>query len=290
MEIRLLRSFLAIAEEGNLTRAADVLHITQPALSRQLNQLETDLGTALFVRGKRAMVLTDDGIILRRRAEEILQLVDLTESELGRGEEVVGRISIGMGEMFSCGIVLDAIQKFTAINPNVTFDILSGVADQVTERLDRGLLDFGLLLEPVDKEKYSFVRLHQKERWVAVMAIDDPLAQSESVRPKDLADRTLMLPSRPNVRNELAQWFGRLSRKLDVRYTVNLGGIRAGMIARHMGILLGVEGSASYWDPSRFVSIPLEPAIESESALAWKREVAHDSATSAFVSFIEENL
>ena len=290
MEIRLLRSFLVIAEEGNLTRAADVLHITQPALSRQLNQLETDLGTALFVRGKRAMVLTDDGILLRRRAKEILQLVDLTESELGRGEEVVGRISIGMGEMFSCGIVLDAIQKFTAINPSVTFDILSGVADQVTERLDRGLLDFGLLLEPVDKEKYSFVRLHQKERWVAVMAIDDPLAQSESVRPKDLADRTLMLPSRPNVRNELAQWFGRLSRKLDVRYTVNLGSIRAGMIARHMGTLLGVEGSASYWDPSRFVSIPLEPAIESESVLAWKREVAQDSATSAFISFIEENL
>lgn len=291
MEIRLLKTFLAIADEGSITRAADVLHVTQPALSRQLSLLETEVGAKLFRREKREMVLTDEGMLLRRRAREIVQLVDITESELKDAEaNIEGTISIGMGELSACQTVLDVVDSFAKANPRVTFNMLTGVADQVTERIDQGLLDFGILLEPVEKERYSYVRLHAKEKWVATMRADDELAGLAKITPKDLIGRTLILPSRLNVRGELASWFGKDFRKADVRYTVNLGGMRAAMVDRDMGVILSVAGSVDYWDPARYKSTPLEPAIGGTSVLAWKRGVAHTSAVSAFLRHVEDHL
>ena len=290
MEIRLLRSFLAIAEEGNITRAAESLHLTQPALSRQLSLLEAELGAPLFRREKREMVLTEEGILLRRRALEILQLVSLAEEEFKSGTLMEGSISIGVGELMAAETVLEIVSKFSESNPRVSFNFLTGIADQVTERLDRGLLDFGLLMEPVDITKYSFIRLHQKERWVAIVRPDDVLAEKQVIEPEDLVGRTLVLPIRDNVRNEIAQWFGPFFDKVDARFAANLGGIRAGFVKKNMGVVLSVEGATCYWDPSEYKSIALSPSIEGNGVLVWKKDVAHSSAVSAFVRYIGETL
>lgn len=290
MELRLLRYFLAIAEEESITRAAEVLHITQPALSRQLAQLENELGCELFRRGKKRMALTDKGMLLRRRATEILELADMACDEIKSGEQVEGKISIGMGELASANVLSSIMASFCRLHPRVTFDLFTGVADQVSERLDRGLVDFGLFLEPVDKEKYRFARLSVPERWVAVMAPNDPLAQKSSLTVDDLAKRTLALPSRPGVQSEIARWFGNAFDTLDTRFTCNLatnGGI---MVSKGLAVMVCVEGAVAHWDPARFAYRPLEPAVSGQTVVAWKRGLAHSHASAAFVEHLEQRL
>ena len=167
MEIRVLRYFLTVVREESITKAAEVLHITQPTLSRQLSQMEEEIGVRLFQRGTRRISLTNEGILLRRRAEEILQLVDKTEKELVEQEEQVeGRVSIGCGEIASVQLLPEVFRSFREKYPRVSFDIFTAAADLVKEQMDRGLLDLGLLLEPVDVEKYDFIRFDRKENWV----------------------------------------------------------------------------------------------------------------------------
>lgn len=164
MEIRVLRYFLTVVREESITRAAEVLHITQPTLSRQLSQMEDQMGVKLFVRGSRKISLTNEGLLLRRRAEEILELVDKTEQELiAQEEQVEGSVSIGCGDLRTVQRLPELIRTFHEKYPLVTFDLYTATADYVTERMDRGLTDIGLLLEPVDLEKYDFIRLAGKE-------------------------------------------------------------------------------------------------------------------------------
>ncbi len=178
MEIRVLRYFLTVVREQSITKAADALHITQPTLSRQLARMEDEIGVKLFDRGTRKITLTNEGILLRRRAEEILQLVDKTEKELTeQDEQVEGKITIGCGEIASVQILPELFESFRGKYPLVTFDIYTATADHVTEQMDKGLVDVGLLLEPIDIEKYDFIRLDMKERWVVVMRPDSPLAE-----------------------------------------------------------------------------------------------------------------
>lgn len=223
MEIRVLRYFLTVVREESITKAAEVLHITQPTLSRQLSQMEEEIGVKLFHRGVRRIDLTNEGILLRRRAEEILQLVDKTEKELIEQEEQVeGKISVGCGEIAAVQVLPKLIKTFREKYPQVTFDIFTATADLVKEQMDKGLLDIGLLLEPVDMEKYDFIRLDVKEKWVVLMRPDSPLAEKESVTAKDLSGLPLILPRRMNVQNELASWFGDHYDSLNVIFTSNL--------------------------------------------------------------------
>lgn len=186
MEIRVLRYFLTVVREGSITKASEVLHITQPTLSRQLAQMEEELGVKLFGRGSRKITLTNEGILLCRRAEEILQLVDKTEKELvEQDEQIEGKISIGCGEIAAVQLLSNLFQTFRKKYSRVNFDLFTATADLVKEQMDKGLLDIGLLLEPVDKEKYDFIRLDREENWVVLMRPDDPLAQKESVTAKD---------------------------------------------------------------------------------------------------------
>lgn len=209
MEIRVLRYFLTVVREESITKASEVLHITQPTLSRQLAQMEEDIGVKLFDRGTRKIKLTNEGILLRRRAEEILQLVDKTEKELVEQEEQVeGKISIGCGEIAAVQLLPKIIESFRQKYPRVTFDIFTATADLVKEQMDKGLLDIGLLLEPVDMVKYEFIRLNIREKWVVLMKSDDPLSKKETVSAKDLSVLPLILPRRMNVQSELASWFG----------------------------------------------------------------------------------
>ena len=288
MEIRVLRYFLTVVREESITKASEVLHITQPTLSRQLAQMEEDIGVKLFDRGTRKIKLTNEGILLRRRAEEILQLVDKTEKELVEQEEQVeGKISIGCGETASVQILPKLFDSFHKKYPRVTFDIFTATADLVKEQMDKGLLDIGLLLEPIDMEKYDFIRLNVKEKWVVLMCSDDSLTQKESVTAKDLAALPLILPRRMNVKSELASWFGNYYEKLNVVFTSNLNTNGAIMVSNGLAYSLVIEGAMSFWDKSKVTYRPLYPELTSTSVLAWKRSQPFSIAATKFIEHIQ---
>lgn len=288
MEIRVLRYFLTVVREESITKASEVLHITQPTLSRQLSQMEEEIGVKLFERGSRKIKLTNEGILLRRRAEEILQLVDKTERELvEQDEQVEGKISIGCGETASVQLLPKLFDYFRKKYPRVTFDIFTATADLVKEQMDKGLLDVGLLLEPVDMEKYDFVRLNVREKWVVLMRSDDPLSRKESVTAKDLSELPLILPRRMNVQSELASWFGSYYEKLNVVFTSNLNTNGAIMVSDGLAYSLVIEGAMSFWDKSKVTYKPLSPALTSTSVLAWKRGQPFSIAATKFIEHIQ---
>ena len=180
MELRVLKYFLMVAREENITKAASLLHITQPTLSRQLMRLEEELGTTLFRRSNHSIVLTDDGMLLKRRAREIVALAEKTEQEFSHKEEALtGEIFIGCGETRNMSFLSRQIALFRKEHPLVQFNIYSANADDIKERIEKGLLDFGLLMEPVDIGKYEFIRMPQKEQWGVLVREDSPLAHRE---------------------------------------------------------------------------------------------------------------
>lgn len=288
MEIRVLRYFLAVVREGGINRAAEALHITQPTLSRQLSQMEEELGVKLFDRGARKITLTNEGILLRRRAEEILSLVDKTEQELVEQEEQVeGQITIGSGELAAVQLLPEMITSFRKKYPRVTYDILTANADVVKEQMEKGLIDIGILLEPIDMEKFDYIRLRQKERWVVVMRPDDPMAEKEAVTAADLAGVPLILPRRMNVRNELSSWLGDSFQESQVLFTSNFNTNAAIMVQGKLGYSIVVEGALPFWDKSQIVYRPLEPELTASCALAWKKQQPFSLAAAKFIEHLK---
>ena len=291
MEIRVLRYFLTVVREEGINRAAEVLHITQPTLSRQLSGLEEEIGVKLFERGARKITLTREGMLLRRRAEEILSLVQKTEEELTEQEELVdGKIVIGSGELAAVWILPDLIGAFSEKYPLVTFDLFTANADLVKEQMEKGLVDVGILLEPIDMEKFDFIRLHQKERWVVLMRPGDPLAEKEAVSAKDLEGRPLSLPRRTNVQNELASWFGDSFSKLRVLFTNNFTTNAAVMVQSGLTYAMAVEGSLPFWDKEKIISRPLYPDLSASSVLAWRKRQMFSPAVTRFIDHVKKNL
>lgn len=287
MEIRVLRYFLAVVGEGGINRAAETLHITQPTLSRQLSQLEEEVGVKLFHRGARRITLTSEGMLLRRRAEEILTLVDRTERELAEQEESVeGQIVIGCGELAAVQVLAGLIESFHAEYPLVSYDVYTAGADLVKEQMEKGLVDIGGLLEPVDKEKFDYIRLSGKEQWVVLMRPDDPLAGQEAIRAKDLEGLPLILPRRANVRSELENWFGDSYHRVNVLFTSNLSTNSAIMVERGLGYSIVIEGSVPFFDEAKIVCRPLYPKLTSDSVLAWKKQQPLTLAAGKFIEHV----
>lgn len=284
MELRVLRYFLAAAQEENITRAAALLHVTQPTLSRQLMQLEEELGVKLFRRSQYRIILTEDGMLLRRRAQEIVELADKTEQEfLNRDTELTGEIAIGCGEARSMSFLSQKMRVFRQLHPQVRFRIYSANADDVKEKLENGLLDLGLLMEPVDISRYSFLRLPEKERWGVLVAKDSPLAEQDVVTPRDLLEVPLLMGSREKVIHELAGWFGDLYDQIEVAGTYNLILNAANMVEHGVGAALCFylgEISAQL----RFV--PLSPPLETGSVLVWKKDQIFSGAAGQFHQYI----
>lgn len=291
MEIRVLRYFLAVAREESITKAAEVLHITQPTLSRQISQLEEGMGVRLLERGTRKVTLTEEGLLLKRRAEEILELVDKTEKEIAQQEKNVGGVvSVGCGDLAAVQILPDIFRRFHERYPAVTFDIYTATADHIKDRMDRGLTDVGLLLEPVDMEKYEFIRLDRAERWIVVMHPGSPLAQKDYITAEDLKEVLLILPRRLNVRSELAHWFGEYYDELNVLFTSNLPSNSAVMAHNRLACAIAIQGSISFWDREKIVCRPLSPELSANSVLAWKRQQPFGLAAARFIEFLKETL
>lgn len=290
VDIRILKYFLTVAREESITKAAEVLHITQPTLSRQLTQLEEELGIKLFTRGTRKIVLTSEGVLLCRRAREIADLVDKTERELAARQELVeGCVAIGSGEMAAVGQLARLIGSFREKYPMVTYDLFTATADQVRERMESGLIDIGLLLEPVDVDKYDYVRLDMEEQWVVLMRPDDVLADREFVTAGDLAGLPIIMARRSNVENELGNWFGDYYKDLNVVFHSNLSSNGAIMVQQGMGYSLAVEGvGAALWDEDKICSRPLYPSLKATSVLAWKRQQPFGKAAEKFIEHVKE--
>lgn len=289
MEFRVLYYFLTVAREGNITRAASVLHMTQPTLSRQLAQLEEELGAPLLVRGRHCVSLTKEGRMLLRRAEEITDLVAHTRQEIAHADDFVdGCITMGCGILSSGHLLADLIKQYHQQFPLVTFDLYTGTADEVTARMQDGLIDIGLMSEPVDLEPFEYVRLPIADMWQVFMRGDDPLADKEAVTPEDLLTDKVILPRRLKVKSELANWFGPVYDRLDILFTTNFSANAIIMVAHGLGRLLGISGALPYLDKTQFAIRSLVPPLRETSVLVWKRGAAHSEATERFIWLIRK--
>ena len=286
MEIRVLKYFLLVAREENITKAANLLHLTQPTLSRQLIQLEEELGVQLFRRSKHRIILTEEGMLLRRRAEEIVALADKTKEDLQhREEQLSGTVAIGSGDLRSSRFLAQLLTAFQKENPLVRFALYSGNADNIKERIERGLLDVGLLQEPVDITKYSFVRTPCREQCGVLVRGDSELASKESVSPEELAAVPLILPEREIIQNELLNWFGPYAEGLRITATGNLLYNLASLARASGGSVLTLNLDCKY-EGLRFV--PLSPPLESNTVLVWKKTQAFSAAAAALIEFSEK--
>lgn len=286
MELRLLEYFLTVVREENISRAAEVLHVTQPTLSRQMKELETELHTTLFIRGKR-LVLTDSGVMLRRRAEEIVSLVKKIDSEFREQEEISGVISVGSGGLKAAEVLPELIEHFRQRYPLVSFDLNTGTADHVKEKLEHGLLDFGILLEPVDIEKFDYIRLPTKEIWGILISANHPLAQEKSITRKQLRKLPLIVTSRTALKSEFEEWLRCPVSELDIVATANLINNSAPLAERGIACVLTIEGATTMFDPARFAFRPLSPELSTTSVLAWKKLSPYSGAAGKFLSYIK---
>ena len=291
MELRVLKYFLAVAREENITKAAEFLHITQPTLSRQLMQLEEELNAQLFIRGKNRIVLTDEGMLFRRRAEEIVDLANKTEKEfLEQDNLVTGEIFIGGGETNAMHILARIIKEFKEEYPQIKYQFYSGNADDIKERLDKGLIDFGLLTEPVDIEKYEFVRLEQKEVWGILAPKDSKLAAKEYATPQDLLKLPLLSTRRTIVQNEIANWFGQDYEQLDIIATYNLIYNAAIMVEEGIGYAICLEKLVNINDETKIRFIPFYPPLLTGTVIVWKKHQIFSPATARFIEKIKHSL
>jgi DNA-binding transcriptional LysR family regulator len=293
MELRVLRYFLTVAREGSLTAAANFLHLTQPTLSRQLKDLELELGKKLYTRSSHSIILTDEGMLLRKRAEEIIEMVDRLEAEFHSMEETIsGDIYIGGGETDAMKQIAQVAKDLRLRFPNIRYHLYSGNEDDVTERLDNGLLDFGVLIQPADISKYNYVNFPTKDVWGLVMRKDSPLASKDAIQAVDLLNVPLICSRQAMKqsfsRNEFADWFGVDFDKLNVVTTYNLAYNAAIMVEEGIGYAVVLDKIVNTSSDSNLCFRPLEPRLESGLNIVWKKHQVFSAAANLFLKEIQE--
>lgn len=288
MELRVLRYFIEVAREQNITAAADRLFITQSTLSKQLMELEKELGKKLLVRGKRKTTLTEDGMFLFRRALEIVELADKTEGAFkGTDEAVAGDIFIGCGETEGIQTIIEAMKQLNASHPDIHFHMYSGNDEDVSERLDNGLIDFGLFVGNTNLEKYNYLKLPQTDTWGLLMRTDCPLAAGETVKPADLTGIPLLCSRQAVHSNELSGWLGYDFSKLHIISTHNLVNNTAFMVKAGMGCALTIDKIINT-EGTQLTFRPLEPRLEAALCFAWKKYQVFSKASQKFLDILHK--
>jgi DNA-binding transcriptional LysR family regulator len=293
MELRVLEYFLAVAREENMTAAAQVLHVSQPTLSRQMMDLEQELGKTLFVRTNRQTMLTEDGMLFRKRAEEIVSLVERTEYEFKTDStDITGELHIGAAETDVMRVLAEVMTELHQRYPLIKYNIYSANADDVTEKLERGLLDFGLMIEPVNKTKYEYIRLPQYNVMGILMRKDSPLAQKEVITPADLQGVPLLASSRRQntFLPEFAAWLGTDAEKLDIVATFNLLYNASLMVESGLGYAVCINNLANTSAESPLCFRPLYPEIRSQLVLVWKKYQLLSKAEQVFLERVREKV
>lgn len=290
MELRVLQYFLAVAREQNISAAAQSLHLTQPTLSRQLRELEEALGKQLMIRGNRKITLTEEGMLLRKRAEEILELADRTEKEIMQSADTVsGDIYIGTGETDGVRQIARTAHQLQQSYPGIHFHIVSGDAVDVCERLDKGLLDFGVLLGDMDKAKYHYLELPMKDTWGVLMRRDSPLAGQDAVSPRDLWDKPLILSRQVDNKSGLYRWLRKEPAELHTVATYNLIYNASLMVDEGMGYAFTLDKLVNTTG-SHLCFRPLQPRLELGMYLVWKKSQIFSKAAEVFLERLQEQL
>ena len=285
MEIRALENFLAVAREQNITAAAESLHISQPALSTQLKSMETELGKQLLIRGvkgSRKVILTEEGMILRKRAEEILLLMRRTEEEIaGSNETIAGNVFIGTGETEIVRLFARIAKKLQQKYPDIRYHISSGNAEHVLEYLDKGLIDFGLLFTEIDTQKYEAIPVPIKDTWGVLMRKDSPLAQKETICPKDLWDKPLIVSHQKGDDAYLNQWLGREESELNIVATYNLVFNASLLVDEGLGYALCYDKLVNT-QGSNLCFRPFSPRLDAYGFIVWKKYQVFSKAANIF--------
>lgn len=288
MEIRLLKYFLTLINEGSISKAADSLHITQPTLSRQLKELEAELNAPLFIRGNKNITLTAAGLLLKKRAEEILMLVNKTENDFKNNNNLIkGDIYIGCGETDSMRMVAKTIKELKEKHSSIKVHLFSGNADDVTEKLDNGILDFCILIGSVDVKKYNFITLPVKDKWGLLMPNYCKLASYNVITPEDLINIPLLTSRQSMVSNELSGWLCYDFERLNIVGTYNLIFNASLMVEEGVGYALCLDKLSNN---TNLCFKPLFPPLESPLSIVWKKNNSLSSSALCFLKKFKENL
>ena len=293
MEIRLLRYFLAVAQEESISKAADILHITQPTLSRQLMDLEKELNTKLLIRGKRnkKITLTEDGKLLKSRAQEIIELTNKTESEFLFGDKnISGDIFIGGGETDAIRVIARTIKRLSLEYPNIKYHFYSGNGEDVTEKLNKGLLDFGVFIEPIDKKEYGFIQLPQNDTWGILMRKDFDLAKKEFIEPEDLINIPLFSSRQYLVKNLISGWLGFDFEKLNIIGSYNLLYNASVMVEEGLGYALCIDKLINISGDSKLCFKPLKPKLDAGILVAWTKNQPLSKIAKLFIQKLQEEI
>lgn len=291
MEIRELKYFLAVAREENITKAAEYLYVSQPSLTRQIQALEREIGTPLFIRGNRKMTLTETGVLLRKHAEEIIALFEKTQKAIAAPSETVsGEVYIGSGESVAVKIIANIAKEIQGEYPNIKFNFYSGDSFDVCERLDKGLLDFGILIEATDLNKYDCLRLPVKDVWGVLMRKDSPLAEKQFITPQDLYGERLIFSKHSMAIRNIARWMNTDIEKLNVVATYNLIYNASLMVEEGIGYAIGLDKLINTGADSPFAFRPLFPVTESPLDIVRKKYQIFSPAAQIFLRKLQERL
>ncbi len=290
MELRVLKYFLVVARELNITRASHILHITQPTLSRQLKELEEELGTTLFIRGNKNISLTEEGLFFRKRAEEIVHLAEQTVDDLRIDDDIRGEVRIGSGETEGIKDVIDIMKDMKEVYPKISFHVTSGDKIDLLEKLDKGLIDFGVFLEPVDKVRYNYIKLPAKDRIGVLVRKDSSLAKKEFITKEDLLHAPLIVSRQLLEEVSLTQWFGVNLDELNIVATYNLVYNASLMVEEGLGYAVTLDKLINTSGDSSLCFVPLRPSITVDMYLMWKKYQIFSKASDAFLEKVEEKM
>lgn len=290
MELRVLRYFLAAAREGNITKAAEAMHVSQPALSMQLKQLEDELGKKLFIRSSHCIMLTEEGLLLKKRAEDIVGMVEKTEDEFrSLGELNGGDIRLGCAESEGMGLIADVCKKMREEYPGLRVHIYSSGTADAEDKLDKGLLDFVLLAQDADFSRYESLKFPDYDRWGLIMKADDELATKQAIRVSDLSGIPLIV-SRQGIKDEILKWAGKHTERFDIAATYDLLYNAAQMVRHDYGYALSFEGLIETDGSSDLAFRPLEPELRSSRVLIWRRHQVFSPIARIFLERIQTKL
>lgn len=284
MELRVLHYFLTVARLQSFTKAAIELNITQPTLSRQIAELENELNAILFNRNAHGVTLTKDGILLKRRALEMIDLENQIIEDFKTNNEIVeGRITIGCGEFNAIELLSNVCKSYNQKYPKVQIALHTATADVIYELMQKGLVDIGFFLEPVNTENLDYIRIENSDQWVVSMNPDDPLVKKDKITKDDLLDKPLILPERINIQSELLNWFKTDLNKLNVIFTSNLGTNAAIMANKGLGYSLSIKGAGKYWRNELLIQKELYPPIKVNTIIGWRRNIPYPICVTKFI-------
>lgn len=287
MELRTLKYFLEVAEQESVTKAALKLHLTQPTLSRQIAMLEQETGKKLYIRTNYNIKLTEDGILLKERAREIIELEAKTLAELVNSDNanITGTVYIGAGETSGVRHLAKIIKSLREDYPGIKYRMISGDSEDITEKLDKGLIDFGLFVGKVNLDKYNCVSLPDSDRWGVIVRLSDKLSIKSFITPEDLRGRELLFSHQAKSQGEFSNWLGYPLENLNIIGTHNLAFNASIMVREGLGLLVTIEGIISTLTENKLKFIPFRPEIKAGLVLAWKKDAYFTKAARKFLEY-----